>query len=568
MGINLLLHCYSLYEVKEIRQMKIKSLQIKNFRRFTDITLQDISQETRLVLIIGSNGSGKSSIFDAFEFLSSQNGKSWRNFQLDYRKDPLAQEVVKIDTYDYGEEGLFNGGWNRTNKLNTYSFYGRTSFRQVPRLTRTSLGNRSNLQNDEDRAYSFIDREERFENDLEYLFGKLLKEFFKTDNDKSQIKRDVIDPINESLARIFGNQNGTKLELLELIPPLEGKIAEVTFKKGESTFQYNYLSAGEKEVFNILINLVARKEFYTNTIYFFDEIDLHLNTRLQFNFLKEVVEKWIPEACQFWTASHSLGFIDFAKQSSQSVIFDFDDYDFDRPRVLVPVPKDNPDIYQIAVDKEFLPQLFKGLTVVFVENSDKVIYGSIGIQNTVFIPENGRNGVYHKVKGGNFKGIVDRDFLSDEDIKLIEDNYKSLRILRYYSIENYIFHPDNLEDYYSIIGKEFHKEIYIGELAEEKKRVKDDIIPSLSLKRTEYPYFGEPEFNGKSLQNRFKNKQENILESSKIAAYLNSEKLEIFYSVFPMKTYATQLGYRKNLSRTDLIKTVWFKSQMEKLLLY
>ena len=50
--------------------MKIKSLQLKNFKRFTDLTLQDIPDNAKLVLLIGSNGSGKSSVFDAFELLS------------------------------------------------------------------------------------------------------------------------------------------------------------------------------------------------------------------------------------------------------------------------------------------------------------------------------------------------------------------------------------------------------------------------------------------------------------------------------------------------------------------
>jgi predicted ATPase len=50
--------------------MKIKSLQLKNFKRFTALTLQHIPENTRLVLLVGSNGSGKSSVFDSFEMAS------------------------------------------------------------------------------------------------------------------------------------------------------------------------------------------------------------------------------------------------------------------------------------------------------------------------------------------------------------------------------------------------------------------------------------------------------------------------------------------------------------------
>jgi len=53
--------------------MRITRLQLKNFKRFTDLTIESIPKEAKLVLLIGSNGSGKSSIFDAFNSLA----KNW-----------------------------------------------------------------------------------------------------------------------------------------------------------------------------------------------------------------------------------------------------------------------------------------------------------------------------------------------------------------------------------------------------------------------------------------------------------------------------------------------------------
>ena len=142
-----------------------------------------------------------------------------------------------------------------------------------------------------------------------------------------------------------------------------------------------------------------------------------------------------------------------------------------------------------------------------------------------------------------------------------------MRVLKYYSIENYLFHPDNLQQYYDGQQKPFAKEEYIQQVTNEKNLVKVRLIPSLSLKRTEYPYFSEPEYEGKTPRNRFKNKQENFDESAKIAGYLDSDEFETFYKVFPMKSYATQLDYRKNLSKTELIKMSWFKNQIKQLLL-
>src|SRR5262245_11348198 len=67
--------------------MFINKLQLKNFKRFTDLTidLSGAQPAPKLVLLIGANGSGKTCIFDAFEWLSlaksasgSQDGL-WKN---------------------------------------------------------------------------------------------------------------------------------------------------------------------------------------------------------------------------------------------------------------------------------------------------------------------------------------------------------------------------------------------------------------------------------------------------------------------------------------------------------
>jgi predicted ATPase len=395
--------------------MKIKSLHLKNFKRFTDLTLQDIPQNARLVLLIGSNGSGKSSVFDAFEVLNRHRYRNLTpNTEVYYSKNGKPFEVIA----DFGDGFVTDANKNvysNGSKIPLTGYYGRTSFRQVPRLTRLQLGTGVDVLQDADKPYSFIDRDERFENDLEHLFGKLLKEFFSKDNDKSEIKETVITPINLALERIFKKGNGTKLELIELIPPLEGQVAAVNFKKGNSIFHYNQLSAGEKEIFNILINLISRKQA-GNDIFYFDEIDLHLSTSLQYNFLKEIVEHWITEHCQFWTASHSLGFIQYAKESDNAIIFDFDNYDFDYSKSLSPEPKDSTDIYEIAVSKELLPALFADYQIIFVENEDRNYYASLNIDRTLFVAEKNRDGVFHKAKTGQFVGLVDRDFLTDEDI--------------------------------------------------------------------------------------------------------------------------------------------------------
>lgn len=550
--------------------MRITKIQVTNFKRFTDLLIDNIPSDSKLVLLIGSNGSGKSSIFDAFGFIDSAikldnsiNDSYWSYFKK--KQDKAVSVNVKLDN---NLELIISNDQFQKLELSPTTFYGRTSFRQIPRLTRTSLGQGGNIdfQKDSDRPKFFIERDNRFENDIEKITEIILKEFFRSQQSNAQIRQKYIDPINSALKNIFGTGNGTKLELLEIIPPLEGKMAQINFRKGSSEIHYNYLSAGEKEVFNLIINLLSRGSLYQDTIYYLDEMDLHLNTKIQYNLIKEIAENWIPENCQLWTASHSLGFIEYANQSDNAVIIDFDDLDFDYPRVLTPEPKNNSNVYEIAVGKEFLPSLFQHMKIIFVENRDRDYYANLGIPSTVFVSDNNRNSVYHKTRTGTYRGIVDRDFLSDDDIVQIRKKYPKLHILNYYSIENYLYHPDNLAEYYSKAGKPFNKAEYIQQLTASKKQEINAIIPSLALKRTELPYFGEPEYNGSALQNRFKNKGENEAQSQIISAYLSSDNFETFYKSLPMKTYCTQLPQRQNISKHDLAKTEWFKANIQELL--
>ncbi len=46
--------------------MRIKSVRLRNYKRFTDLTIADIPATARLVVLVGPNGTGKSSVFDSF----------------------------------------------------------------------------------------------------------------------------------------------------------------------------------------------------------------------------------------------------------------------------------------------------------------------------------------------------------------------------------------------------------------------------------------------------------------------------------------------------------------------
>jgi len=538
--------------------MKIKSLQLKNFKRFTDLTLQGIPENAKLVLLIGSNGSGKSSIFDAFAYLGNLNHKGNSTVYVpdrsyDPKKNQEATEEIIINT-EYGQEGWIKGAAHRTGKIKATSFYGRTSFRQVPLLTRTSLGSNFDIILDTDRPPTFIDRDERFENDLEHIYGKLLREYF-VNGDRSKIIEEIVDPINASFERIFGNQNGTKLRLKEIIPPLEGKVAQINFEKGNSTFHYNYLSAGEKEVFNILINLIARREYYQDTVFFYDEIDLHLNTKLQYSFLREITEYWIPDNCQFWTASHSLGFIEYATDYEKGCILDLDDLDFDKSQIITPKSKNSFEVFEIAVSKAFIDKAVQGRKIIFSENTNTPSYNDLNIENTLFFVALDKNDVFYKARNYKQFGIIDRDYLSDPEVIQIRKEYPFLFILPYYSFENLLYHPENLAEYYAKVKTSFYSGEYIRRLTQIKNQERDYISAGVVQARGGYPFFKENE-NAKKLKS-FKDNYRAIID------LFRSDDFETYYKVFPAKDYGRDLEERKNIPPVELSKTQWFKGQIE-----
>lgn len=540
--------------------MKITKLELKNFKRFDDLTIDmtALEEAPKLVLLIGTNGSGKSSVFDAFELINklSRGQGGWiptyhnKRLGVPYK---ISFKNASNDEFDYES---YDGPQIKNN-----SFYGRTSIRQVPTLTRRNLGEGYfSFIDDSDRSNTFIERDNRFENDIEKVTSLILSAVFNDNVPTDTIKQTYVNPINKAFENIFGSNKPFKLELISIKPPLEGNTAEILFKKGVSTIPYNYLSSGEKEIFNILLNLLTRREYFQDTIYFLDEIDLHLNTQLQKNLLKEITENWIPDNCQLWTASHSLGFIDYANETPNAAIIDLDSLDFDIPQVIVPSPKNKFDVFEIAVSKEFLSNVFEGKRIIFSENTDTPLYNNLKLDDIVFFNAKDKLDAFHKTKNNpGYNGLIDRDYLTDDEREDLTERYTGLNILEYYSSENYLYHPDNLEEYYQSIGKPFDKDGYKEALITEKNQIRDKILMGIGRARDGYPFYRENEN-----QNRLKTFKGN---DQSILNMFDSHDFETFYKVFPAKDYGGNIEARRNLSRGTLAQTQWFKSKIQAILI-
>ena len=538
--------------------MKVVKIIIQNFKRFTNLIISEIPNSSKLILVIGSNGSGKSSLFDAFDWLNKGMYKSMP-YQKDesedyYRKKSEEKSFVSIELADGSEIEKNETGISKGDNL-VQKFIGRSSIRIVPHISNNA--NPANIASDKDSPATYIENDTRFINDV-FLYiqqiNNALREpvFSGKQADTLKIFKDFIEPLNKSLLNIFGGDEKTTIQIAEFQDATPSTTAKLIFKKGESKINYDLLSHGEKQVVILLINFIVRHEFYKNSIIFIDEMDCHLNTTLQSNLLNEIVNRWIPDDSQLWTASHALGFIDYAKASETASIIDFDLLNFDTKQEVTPLAKDNMDVYEIAIPKSTITSILKGYKLVVVENkNDEHFNAAFGQEGVLFLPANNNREVFLTIKEDKNKlGLRDRDYLRDDEIEKIKQKYPNLKILSFYTFENYVYHPDNIAE---LKLQLFSRDEYISDIIRQKNEKLIDIVGEIGTSRTHYIEFKDCIRNDENIK--------------PITDALQSNDFALFYPYFNMKNhFSRNYLFKFNLTVSDLSQTKWFKNEILKIL--
>ncbi len=388
-----------------------------------------------------------------------------------------------------------------------------------------------------------------------YQINKAVREpiFSGKQADTLQIFKDLINPLNESLLNIFGGDKTTTIQIAEFEDASPNNNAKLIFKKGESKINYDLLSHGEKQVVILLINFIVRQDHYQDAIIFIDEMDCHLNTSLQSNLLHEIVTRWIPNNAQLWTASHALGFIDYAKNNADASIIDFNLLNFDTKKELLPITKDKPDAYDIAIPKSIITSILKGYQLIIVENKDSQYFNAaLGEQGYLFLPANNNRDVFRTIKEDKDKlGLRDRDYLRTNEIEEIKKQLPNFKILSLYSFENYIYHPDNISEL-NLPG--FNRDNYIDEITKQKNDQLLYIASKIATSRNHCVEFREC----------IKKKDDNVDD---IVDALRSDSIEDFYPYFNMKDYFNKEYLNQfKYCLLDLSTTKWFKDEILKII--
>ncbi|MEN9702138.1 MAG: hypothetical protein RIR55_1480 [Bacteroidota bacterium] len=222
--------------------------------------------------------------------------------------------------------------------------------------------------------------------------------------------------------------------------------------------------------------------------------------------------------------------------------------------------------------KESLLRTIKGISrfkketvkIIYCEELNDVFYNQIGLPNIEFRGlKGGSRKVYEAAKFEKDKyALRDKDYLTTNEVKWLTESFMpNYYILDYYCFENYLFHPENIDEYCNSKGKEFDKAQYIAEIVSQKKSKFLKIVQNYIIARNGYFDFTDNE-----RRNMDKEPEREIVTS------LESDELEVFYPYFDMKGTDKNKGFDRscienlNLDKKELASTCWFKSKMENIL--
>lgn len=457
--------------------MKVRELELKGFKRFTHLVINGIPETVRLVVLVGSNGCGKTSLLEAFNHYFKYCGFgscSDRDYLIkqeggNQESSSDLSECVKINFYDKDF-----ARWD-TNSFKGH-FYFRSAYRNEPEFKIESI-TRQGSPVDHIQLASFIQNDLTVSKNYQRMVSRAVSEMFKDENSGvtvRELREQLVGRVKQSLNNIFDDLN-----LCSVGEPLED--GTFFFNKGSAhNFNYKNLSAGEKAVFDLILDIVIQEKYYQDAIYCIDEPEVHMHTALQGKVIRELYNL-IPEKSQLWITTHSIGMINEAEElersSAGSVAFiDLGSRNFDEETQIQPSKIQRTllnKFYELAFgefSKLMIPQFLiicegtsKGrkrvdfdrevYEKIFSSSHPEAFFVSGGSCSEIENIENVNGGIINFLLGKTkYIKLIDRDDRSEEQIIKLKDN-KTV-VLRRRNIESYVFDNEIIRELCFSVGKE------------------------------------------------------------------------------------------------------------------
>ena len=296
--------------------MKVKKMELNNFKRFTHLIVENIPQTAKLVVLVGPNGSGKTSFMEAmnhyYKYTGYANIGDYKYLSKTANVDELnhsqwlqcASKLVDIDFYDatlpknIGDSSDIKG-----------HFYFRSAYRNEPDFQINSMQKQQDPTKSI-RLESLIQNDQTVSANYQRLIANTISGVFNDDNDSKTVavlRDELTGKIRTAIERVFDD-----LKFSSLGEPL--KNGNFYFTKGTTkNFSYRNLSAGEKSAFDLILDMVVQAKYYPDAIYCIDEPETHMHTKLQGRVLRELY-LLIPGQSQLWLSTHSIGMLQEAEE--------------------------------------------------------------------------------------------------------------------------------------------------------------------------------------------------------------------------------------------------------------
>ncbi|MCK5466292.1 AAA family ATPase [Candidatus Parcubacteria bacterium] len=483
--------------------MKLKTVRLKNFKRFDDLIINLGDNSKKIIALVGPNGCGKSSVFDAFEEkLKDYKGASQNEHASYFSK--LWHSIFpekRLESYNKNESIIITEGGGATN-FDKKSFYIRSAYRFTPKLKVDSIKAQPDIIEDHNRPYSSNAIDSRMQSNYERLLSRLLYEFEQGNKTGTEFKKEFLEKINKILENILD----VKVSSLGNVGDGKGQL--FFEKENSKNFPYENLSSGEKEVVDIIIDLVIKTPDFNNTVYCIDEPELHLNTAIQRKLLTEI-EKLVPDNCQLWIATHSIGFLRALQEElkDKSSILDFSVKDYFNGTVEIkPIATTRDNWHRIfKTALEDLTGLLAPKKIIYCEGEkssdengdekglDATIYNqifSVSHPDTLFVSSGGNKEsdgysvVALQILNKAFKDVElyllkDRDKKTKEQRQGFLDDNSMNRMLKRHEIENYLFDKEILKKYHFGKGTNFDELKYESKITDiinqDLKSIQQDI---------------------------------------------------------------------------------------------
>lgn len=462
--------------------MKIKKIHLKDYKRFHDLTIDLGDSPRKIIALVGPNGCGKSSVFDALLFHHNAHGSIGNTGTKNYKYHSLEQnpsysyQNVEIE-FDQGSYEIVHSNLAKEGKEKTI-FTFRSPYRYNSNLNVTQSKAVSELRLNSYGASCTSSIDDRMEENYRRLQIKYTKYLNDNDARPSETKAHIIGELNSSIKNCLNLQ-------IDNLGDIQDSKGTLFFTKNDSKipFEFNVLSSGEKEVIDLLLDLYLRKAEYSDSIYIIDEPELHLNTSIQRSLIKEI-DNLIPDNCQIWIATHSIGFLRSLQEElySKSQIIEFsseNNWSIEKYELYPIIPSRSKwkEIFSTALDD--LTNLVTPKTIVYCEGRyeptknneerglDAIVFNTIfneTFPDVLFVSSGGNtepdqrseialtiiSKIYQDIK---ILVLKDRDMASgkittsNDRLIYLKNNPSNHRILKRWEIENYLYDKEILNAY-------------------------------------------------------------------------------------------------------------------------